>query len=126
MTTQLLLRAPPGPDLALAVAIPAAGLLIGRALGVLEFESDVLERERDVRIAAARRPPPANANGQVGHGPIGMRELLMRLGLRDRVQAVVLAYETGLVTPRRTTGMTRDAMLSSGVARVGLDRVSGG
>jgi signal transduction histidine kinase len=53
MATQLLLRESPGPDLAIAVALPAAGLLIGRALGVLEFESDMLERKRDEQIAAA-------------------------------------------------------------------------
>jgi signal transduction histidine kinase len=58
--TAMLIREGVTSDLALAVAFPAVGLLIGRALGVLQLETDVLEeradaleRERDRHTALA-------------------------------------------------------------------------
>jgi signal transduction histidine kinase len=127
MATQTLLREPASLDLVLAVAVPAAGLLIGRALGVLEFESDRLERERDERIAAAlaaeRGRIARELHDVVGHSisVMGVQAGAVRMRLGDdfeRERDALLAVER---TGRQAVGEMRRLI---GLLRTGPDEIS--
>jgi DNA-binding NarL/FixJ family response regulator len=65
---------------------------------------DLTPRETEVLIQVARGLSNREIAGQLFLGEATIKtyvgNILMKLGCRDRVQAVVAAYEAGLVQPR--------------------------
>ncbi len=80
----------------------AKGATVGSPTDLPGF-AELTERETEVLVAMARGMSNAEIAESLYVGETTVKthvgRVLMKLGVRDRVQAVVAAYESGLVTP---------------------------
>jgi DNA-binding NarL/FixJ family response regulator len=91
-------------DPAVTARLIARFTLAARAPGAVpESLGDLTAREREVLRLVAQGLSNAEISGQLiieeNTVKTHVSRILMKLGLRDRVQAVVLAYESGFVVP---------------------------